>query len=76
MTMNKAVTMKVNGMHCGGCASKIKKSIEELGVEQNTEVDVGKGSVKIQFDGTKTTVAELKSKIAAVGFQIESVNLE
>jgi copper chaperone len=32
MTMNKSVSMQVNGMHCGGCANKIKKSIEELGV--------------------------------------------
>jgi len=76
MSMNKKVTMQVNGMHCGGCANKIKKSIEELGVEQQTEVDVATGSVKIQFDGTKATVADLKSKIAAVGFQVESVNLE
>jgi copper chaperone len=76
MTMNKSVSMQVNGMHCGGCANKIKKSIEELGVEQNTDVDVTKGLVKIQFDGTKTTVADLKSKIAAVGFQVESVSLE
>lgn len=76
MTMNKSVTMKVNGMHCGGCANKIKKSIEELGVEQSTDVDVATGSVKIQFDGTKTTLAEIKSKISAVGFQVESVNLE
>lgn len=76
MSMSKSVTMQVNGMHCGGCANKIKKSIEELGVEQKTDVDVAGGSVKVQFDGTKTTVAEIKSKIAAVGFQVESVNLE
>lgn len=76
MSLNKTVTMQVNGIHCGGCASKIKKSIEELGVEQQTDVDVASGAVKIQFDGSKATVADLKSKIVAVGFQVESVNLE
>lgn len=76
MSLNKTVTMQVNGIHCGGCANKIKKSIEELGVEQTTEVDVNTGAVKVQFDGNKASVADIKSKIAAVGFQVESVNLE
>jgi copper chaperone CopZ len=76
MTINKAVTFKVNGMHCGGCANKIKKSIEELGVEQNTDVNVGEGTVKVQFDGNATSASELKAKVTAVGFQVESMSLE
>lgn len=76
MSLNKKAFLQVSGIHCGGCANKIKKSIDELGVDHETEVDVSNGTVKVQFDGTKTTLADVKAKITAVGFQIESVSLE
>lgn len=76
MSMNKTVNLKVNGIHCGGCAGKIKNSVAELGIEHQTEVDVATGNVKVQFDGTKASVSDIKSKITAVGFQVESVQLE
>ena len=75
MRTNKSVTIQVNGMHCGGCAGRIKKVMEELKVDK-TEIDVSSGSVKVQFDGTKTSVSDIKANITAAGFQVESVNLE
>lgn len=76
MALNKSVTLKVNGIHCNGCASKIKKSIEELGIDQSTEIDISTGEVKVKFDATKASVSDIKSKVVSAGYQVESMSLE
>jgi copper chaperone CopZ len=72
----KIVNLKVNGIHCDGCASKIKKSLDTLNIEHVTEVNTKTGQVKIIFDADKAGLSDIKSKITDVGFQIESVELE
>jgi len=76
MALNKKLTLKVNGMHCGGCANKIKKSIDELGIEQTTDVDVVSGEVVVKFNSAQAGVSDFKSKITVVGFQVEGIFLE
>ena len=76
MTTNKSVNFKVNGMHCGGCASKIKKSVEELNIENAIDVNVEKSLVNIKFNSEQSTIAVLKESITKAGFQVESVELE
>ena len=73
---NKAVTLKVNGIHCNGCVTKIKKSIEELNAHQQTEINVSTGEVRVQFNSGEMSVSEIKEKIGAVGFSVESLTLE
>lgn len=76
MTINKSVNIKVNGMHCGGCANKIKKSIESLNIEHTADINVEAGIVNIKYDSAQSSIAVLKSNIEKVGFQVESVELE
>ena len=76
MTTNKSVNFKVNGMHCGGCASKIKKSIGELNIDNTIDVNVEKSLVNIKFNSQQSTSAVLKDSITKAGFQVESVELE
>jgi len=68
--------MQVNGIHCNGCANKIKNSIGSLNIEHQTDVNVDSGEVKVVFDQTKASVNDIKTKILDVGFQIESVEIE
>jgi copper chaperone len=76
VTINKSVNLKVNGMHCGGCANKIKKSIEEMNIEHAVDINIESGKVNIKYDSEKSTIAALKNSIEKVGFQVESVELE
>ena len=76
MTTNKSVNFKVNGMHCGGCANKIKKSVADLNIENDINVDVPTGKVNIKYNSEQATIATLKESIAKAGFQVESVELE
>lgn len=76
MTTNKSVNFKVNGMHCGGCAGKIKKGVEALNIESSVDVNVETGKVNIKFNSEQSTMAVLKDTITKAGFQVESVELE
>lgn len=76
VTTNKSVNFKVNGMHCGGCANKIKSSVASLNIEHDLKIDVPSGSVNIKFNSEQATIATLKESITKVGFQVESVELE
>ena len=76
MTPNKSVNFKVNGMHCGGCAGKIKKSLEGLNIEHAVDINVDKGMVNVKFNSEESTIATLRDSITNVGFQVESVELE
>jgi copper chaperone CopZ len=74
--INKVVNFTVNGMHCGGCADKIKRSVGDLHIEHSLKIDVPTGAVKIAFDSAETSIAKLKNCITQVGFQVEKVELE
>ena len=76
MATNKSVNFKVNGMHCGGCAGKIKKSIEALNIEHVIDIKVESAQVNIKYNSEQGTIAALKDSIARAGFQVESVELE
>ncbi len=76
MTTNKSVIFKVNGMHCGGCANKIKTGVAGLNIEHDLNVDVPTGKVNIKYNSEQATIAILKDTIAKAGFQVESVELE
>ena len=76
MSANKNVKLKVNGIHCNGCANKIKNGITSLDSESHVDVNVSTGEVRVSFDGEKSTLAEIKNIISNVGFSVESVELE
>lgn len=76
MTNSKKVILKVNGIHCGGCANKIKTSLKNLNNELESEVDVTEGLVSVTVDSATTSVSSLKEAIVNVGFEVESIEIE
>ena len=76
MNNMKKIKLKVNGIHCNGCATKIKNSIATLGIEHVLNVNVESGQVEVSYQADKSSLGEIKSKITDVGFQVESVEVE
>lgn len=76
MSNNKTAIFKVNGIHCGGCANKIKTAISQINAQNSTDVDVASGEVTVKFDSGNTSTSTLKNAITSVGFEVESVELE
>lgn len=76
MCNKKTVNLKVNGIHCNGCAAKIKKNLDTLNMDHTTDVNAATGKVKIIYDSDRAGLSDIKSKITELGFQVESVELE
>lgn len=76
MNNRKTVNFKINGIHCSGCALKIKQGLDTLNINHTTDVNIETGNVKVVFDAEKAGLAEIKSKIIEAGFQVESIELE
>ena len=76
MNNEKVAKLKVNGIHCNGCVSKITEALDSLNMDQITEVNIETGNVKVTYDSKKAGLSDIKSKISELGFQVESVELE
>lgn len=59
-------TFQVTGMHCGGCAGKIRRRLAEISGVQDVDVDVASGRVAVtQHD---VTADEIIAAIAEAGY--------
>jgi copper chaperone CopZ len=72
----KTIKLKVNGIHCNGCATKIKNGLNGLNPQIVSEVNIETGDVKVEFNKNEISVNAIKEKIIEVGFQVESIELE
>lgn len=65
----KSVTIRVEGMHCGGCAGSVTKALKATEGVEDVQVSVEKGEAVIKFDDQKVTVAKLREVINGTGFK-------
>ena len=65
----QSVVLKIQGMHCGGCAQSIKRLLErEPGVE-SAEVSFESGEAHVRFDPARLQPQHLVSVLAPPGYQ-------
>jgi mercuric transport protein len=67
---SKTVTIKVEGMHCGGCASSVTKALKATEGVEDAQVSFEKGEAVIKYDDQKVTVAKLREVISGTGFKV------
>ena len=64
------LSMKVEGMTCGGCVANVTKLLKAVdGVEQVT-VTLQPGEAKVTFDPARTGPAVLRSTIEDAGYDV------
>lgn len=66
----KTVTIKVEGMHCGGCSSSVAKALKATPGVEDAQVSFEKGEAVIKYDDQKVTVAKLREVIIGTGFKV------
>jgi len=66
----KTVTIRVKGMHCGGCASSVTKALKATDGVEDVQVSFEKGEAVVKFDDQKVTVAKLREVINNTGFKV------
>ncbi|WP_256758030.1 copper ion binding protein [Cohnella sp. WQ 127256] len=62
------VTLKVQGMSCGHCVNSVETAVKNLGA--TATVDLAKGSVAIEYDDSKASLAAIKEAIEDQGYDI------
>ena len=67
------LTLKVGGIHCQNCASKVKAILKGIKGVKHIEVEVikmqGNGIVKIEFD-TPANAEAIKEEILDCGYEV------
>lgn len=62
--------IKVDGMHCASCALSIDERLEELDGVSTAATSLWRGQTKVRFDETRIGLAELRSAIAELGYDV------
>jgi copper chaperone len=62
------VTFQVKGMSCNHCVNSIEGAVREAGA--TAKVDLGAGTVTVQFEESKLSEAALKETIEEQGYDI------
>lgn len=67
---SKTVTIKVEGMHCGGCSSSVTKALKATDGVEDVQVSYEKGEAVVKYDDQKVTLAKLHEVITNTGFKV------
>ncbi|MBD3247722.1 heavy metal translocating P-type ATPase [Candidatus Falkowbacteria bacterium] len=68
--MIKKETIKIGGMHCASCASNITKNLAKMEGVVDSKVNFATETAKVEFDGSKANLEEIKKTIVNTGYKI------
>lgn len=68
--VTRTITVRVEGMHCGGCASSIEKKLKATVGVEDARVSFEKKEAWIQFDDQKVTESQLREAITSTGYKV------
>jgi copper chaperone len=66
-------SFKVEGMHCDGCADKVKAGLAGKEGVWKVEVSVANKRVTVQYDADKLDVAQVAKLIGELGYKAAAV---
>ena len=64
------IELKVEGMHCTGCGTRLQKVLNNLEGVSKAEVSFETGVAKIEYDG-KLDLDDIKNAIIDAGFEVK-----
>ena len=64
------ITMKVTGMNCEMCESKIQKMVGKIDNVKNVKADRESEKVQLEYDGSESTMDAIKQKIDDLGYKV------
>jgi copper chaperone len=66
----ETVTMKVQGMTCGGCVASVTRVLKAVPGVDDVAVTLQPGAAKVTFDPAQTATPKLKEAIEGAGFDV------
>lgn len=70
--MKRIEILNVKGMTCGGCESRITRTINELPGVEKVLASYTKAKVEVEVDESKTSLAEVVRVIEGLGYQVST----
>lgn len=67
------VMMKLGGMTCPSCLTKIEKAVENVDGTDQIKVLFNAGKLKFVMDSTKTNTNDVKNAIENMGYEVMGV---
>jgi copper chaperone len=64
------VTLKVEGMSCGGCVASVARVLNALPGVSDAAVSLQAGTAQVSFDETRTNPASLRAAIESAGYEV------
>ena len=64
------IELKVEGMHCTGCSTRLQKVLNNLEGVSKAEVSFETGVAKIEYDG-RLDLDDIKNAIIDAGFEVK-----
>lgn len=68
---DKSITLKVEGMHCNGCAMNVQAALEEdtAGVSK-AKVDLDKAQVTVTYDPDEVSLEVMENAVQDAGYKL------
>ena len=67
----KELKLKIEGMHCTGCSTRLQKVLNNLEGVQEAEVSLEAKQAIIKYDETTINIEEIEEAIEDAGFKAE-----
>ena len=67
------VMMKLSGMTCPSCLSKIEKAVDNLDGTDQIKVLFNAGKLKFMLDTDKTKTIDVKTAIEKMGYEVQGI---
>lgn len=79
--MKKSFTMqtellKVTGMTCGGCTSKVSNALKAVPGVSDVSVTFSAGVAKVYYDENITSSVQLKAAVISAGYGVDAANAD
>ncbi len=69
--MTKEATLKIPALHCGSCASTVKRHVQVLPGVSETDVDAESKVVRLTFDEPQVSLDRIRETLDEIGFYVE-----
>ena len=66
--------LKVTGMTCGGCTSKVTHALKAIPGVGEVTVSLSTGEATVQYDERLTSPEQLKSAVTGAGYGVDVTN--
>jgi copper chaperone len=64
------INLKVHGMTCGGCVSKVKRAVNSLDQSAQIQIDLKSGQVEVQSSHSAEEFVQIIKKI---GYEVTEI---